>query len=465
MEAEICSLDPGTPPRWQGDRQGSVECADSESSTGRMGENAQAGLGGPTRGIVEPQSPVFYFSDITSNVDNNPQPCPLEALCVYFRYSESILGEEDDLLPPELNTNRCFNCGSPDHVVSSCPSPPNRELISLSRQLYNFLQGSRGLGDSQRIHIVEEWRQQRLEWVEIFEPGEVRGLLLRDALGVGDGDWLKNMAIWGYPKGWASEMDPRDEVKRRIWSEGGGGEEEEDEPFLVFGDGGDVEEIRFPSTSAFNMNPESDVDSCDEDQDAYSDANSHSSSTTASKPSVGSNDDPPHQPTTPHIRRWATYPSTYFSSTLLPIYTGHALPSISHRGSSTYTDDRRSLWERIVSSGAHHHSAANNDGHNSIPPWRVPGVFGADPSAPRLPFGSWRNNMPLPLPPQTDPPPLPPLPPPEPPLLLPPLPLIDLPPSAPPLAVIQPTPSVGTSIDNQNDEVDQDMDMDMSDSD
>jgi len=139
--------------------------------------------------------------------------------------------------------------------------------------------------------VVEGKKQQRLDWLDWLEPGQVRGELLREAIGWeegtgegggGDGQWLRNMAVWGYPKGWTGLRDPRYEVMKRIEGEVENDEDDEDEDvFVIFGDAGEEEKITF-TTPLLDFTP----------------------------------------PPQPKVHRWASYPTTYFSSALLPIYTG-----------------------------------------------------------------------------------------------------------------------------------------------
>ncbi|KAG1890805.1 hypothetical protein F4604DRAFT_1876089 [Suillus subluteus] len=98
-------------------------------------------------------------------------------LCFYERHVSGILGENRT---PSSSTalfdaRFCFNCGSPDHIVGSCPEQHNRPLIALSRQLFNFLRSDSD-GETRepgRFHVVEAWKKQRLEWLEFFQPGKV----------------------------------------------------------------------------------------------------------------------------------------------------------------------------------------------------------------------------------------------------------------------------------------------------
>jgi zinc finger CCHC domain-containing protein 8 len=330
--------------------------------------NAEGGARG-TDGELD--APLFFVDGDVSN---------WEPYGVYVRATESIVGDEDrhDPISLDLGISRCFNCGSPDHIVTSCPTPLDRPLVSLSRQLFNFIQASRGTTDFQRIHVVEQWRQQRLDWLDVFEPGEIRGLLLRDALGSDGDEWLKNMTIWGYPKGWVGVTDPREHVRELIINEYADGVEDP-EPFVIFGDGHEVEIV-------YSNGSDSDrrVHDCDSDSDTTC------SSTAESSSDFEADDTTPSKPI-----RWAEYPPTHFASHLLPIYTGIPLPPISHRGSATYTSDRQHLWHRIISGQ-----------QSSGPPWRI---SGADEAGTYASETRARNSCPTP-PPTTEPPPLPPSP-------------------------------------------------------
>ncbi|KAH6894957.1 hypothetical protein BKA70DRAFT_1199582, partial [Coprinopsis sp. MPI-PUGE-AT-0042] len=228
-----------------------------------------------------------------------PQALPYEyeSSGIYTRASHDILGDStnDEQDPEYILKSRCFNCGSEEHSVKECPFRYDRELIDLSRQYYNFTKESLGRVSASwaRVHIAEGWRQTRLDWLEEFEPGVIKGELLKEALGdVDEMPWLRNMAVWGYPKGWVGPQDPRELVRERIWKEHGGDVDEDDsddEPFVIFGDDGHVEEVAFEGVRVEHA-PAS----------------------------------PPKDPLT----RWAKYPPAYFLSELLPVHSGFNLPPI-----------------------------------------------------------------------------------------------------------------------------------------
>ncbi|KAF9495837.1 DUF836-domain-containing protein [Pleurotus eryngii] len=241
---------------------------------------------------------------------------------VYDRnHLQSALGSEqeveDDEAAASNGTKRvCFNCGVESHAVYNCPKPRNHELIALSRDLYNFTKGqsTQVLIDYKRIHEVEGWRQQRLEWVNSFTPGEIRGELLIEALGPDAlqdvespaQEWLANMAIWGYPPGWAAPLDPQEEMRRRIMLGDDHPEpsdnDHHDEPFQIYGE---------------DEEPEQELPA-----DEYECSDSSSTMQTSSS-REGARSPSQQLP----FKRWAKYPTTHFASELLPIYNGNALPA------------------------------------------------------------------------------------------------------------------------------------------
>ncbi|KAG5718874.1 Glutaredoxin-like protein, partial [Termitomyces sp. T112] len=225
---------------------------------------------------------------------------------IYVRASETILGDKEqadspvaDVLPASA-TPACFNCGEPTHLVSACPQPINRQLVSLSRDLHAFYKTERGAVDYKRIHEVEEWRQQRLEFIDIFAPGEIRGANLRDALGGHNGDWLENMALWGYPKGWTSIEDPRDKVREIIWNEYAD-EDDEPEGFVIFGDDDTIERVNHTRDSKTLDDDEDDENA--PDSETENEDKQHSTERPSSASTTSTSPPPQSQP---QLVRWAT---------------------------------------------------------------------------------------------------------------------------------------------------------------
>ncbi|KAI0784400.1 hypothetical protein C8Q75DRAFT_780036 [Abortiporus biennis] len=315
--------------------------SDSERSFGQLGEGSGSGWD---------REMIFYE-------DCQPSYGDISFLrLVYNRHDESILG-----VPVEDNddTRRCFNCGSPEHTVPECPHPKDHQLIALSRQLFEFYNGKNV--PFRRIHEVAVWERQRIEWLETFEPGQIRGEILRDALGLHGDDagenvpWLRNMALWGYPPGWVRATDPRLEV----WEIITGAKEHdaalfEDQQLVIYGENETTERVLLRQTQS---------------DDAQLD-DTNSSDTLSDCDTQSTESDSP-------LKRWATYPNTFFSSVLLPVYNGLSLPMLPTEVSSTYGTDRARLWSNIVSA------------HSMPPP---------------------PTSAPPPPPPSTTPPPLPPAP-------------------------------------------------------
>ena len=225
---------------------------------------------------------------------------------IYERADTYILGterENDEDEDPTIQS-RCFNCGHLDHKVTDCPIRANRELIALSRQYHDFYQSARGLGNTQRFHTVEAWRQQRLDWLEEFQPGTIKGELLKDAICDGNEEWLKNISVWGYPLGWVSHIDPRERVRDRIWNENNGDVEELEVTgnFEIHGDEG-VELLSFEDTESIEEVT----------------AKRTPTPTTSGFPSPSISPSAPPLCSMPPIR-WANYPTSYFSSQALLLY-------------------------------------------------------------------------------------------------------------------------------------------------
>ncbi|KAI0658818.1 hypothetical protein C8Q70DRAFT_990766 [Cubamyces menziesii] len=344
--------------------------ADGDRGVGEVGEGAvdEGGLGG-----------VAFF-DAPYAEGTHPQET-----IVYHRQCDEVLGEEEEEEEDEGgDVHRCFNCGSPDHVLSACPEPIDRALVSLSRQLFNFYRGGSG-GPFQRVHEVEHWRQQRLQWLDNFEPGQIKGLLLRDALGLREGDvgehveWLKNMACWGYPPGWIGVRDPRERVFEIITD--GRGDSDEECEFTIVGDEGH-ECLRLPPQDATSVG--------------------------ASKQSR-EREEPLDSQRAP--RRWAAYPDSYFLWSKLAVYKGASLPALDaddipavlDSGNHTYSLERQALWQSILAGQS---TTAGAAAGSNMSPWRIPGTCNDSASSEPPPPPGSPPPPPRP-PPNSSPPPLP----------------------------------------------------------
>ncbi|KAI0647570.1 hypothetical protein C8Q79DRAFT_636069 [Trametes meyenii] len=365
LEAQVCLLDPGAARGGQGGREGALGCADGEPGVGYMGTFTvdQIGLVGVDAESIN-EAPLYPY------------------VPVYERHHEEVMGEEVEAEDDRMGVRRCFNCGSPGHMLSGCEELFNGALVALSRQMFDFYRG--GLrGPLQRIHEAEAQRHQRLLWLDEFEPGQIRGALLREALGLREEDpgkdalWLRRISVWGYPPGWVGEHDPREDVWEII-TEGPRASGESCD-FTIFGEG----------TEEYLVLPG--------DTTAYIETQSIGSETLSTS-SVS-------------LRRWATYPDTYFQWQKLPVYKGHCLPVLNDHSpvafSSTFSDDRQALWESILAGNPAPHArpAATLPSSNHILPWRVPDMFAFEWTATE----SVELPPQLPPPPPTSPPPLPPM--------------------------------------------------------
>lgn len=250
---------------------------------------------------------------------------------------------------------RCFNCGTPAHVVNGCPEPLNHKLISLSRAMHNFYFAP---GPAGRFHETEEWRLTRLRWLDEFKPGEVRGSELREALGLQEGDsgtnvpWLHNILVWGYPKGWTGPDNPRLSVEARILChvEHALGE------LKVYGDEDGVEVVDLDSFDAYSVLSETTTldDSTSSPEPEFApDAVEERSQMSPAKIKYG-----PETST-----RWANYMTDLFLSDRLPIYNRRPLENdreSNPEGSEPYTSPRAVNEIEII---------------KSCLPWRHPDAF------------------------------------------------------------------------------------------
>ncbi|BGP29182.1 hypothetical protein JCM10296v2_000920 [Rhodotorula toruloides] len=135
-----------------------------------------------------------------------------------------------------LPSRACFNCGSSDHSLSSCPFHHDREAIAGNRALYASrrsvlsLLSRSGTTAPKRLtdgpQPASEW-EKFLDYLERFKPGVV-SQELRRALGRGtragamtteEWPWMGRLLEWGYPRGWTmlgGEVDPFTRMRERI---------------------------------------------------------------------------------------------------------------------------------------------------------------------------------------------------------------------------------------------------------
>ena len=224
---------------------------------------------------------------------------------------------------------------------------------------------------------MEDWKLQRLQWLQDFEPGEIRGEALREALNLRDGDrgenvpWLYNMLEWGYPPGWVSEDDPREAILKRILSGVESDEESDWDDFLIFGEADEKEILSFGPDSSSQTTISSRRTTPELSISDASDAESHSRS--KEKPLESA--DP-----LPKVRRWATYQSPLFSSDLLPIYSGCPLPPINDEPAYPVVNKipSKPAATPAISSASTSSTSDFDDGVLHIEhPWRHPDAFSA----------------------------------------------------------------------------------------
>jgi zinc finger CCHC domain-containing protein 8 len=254
----------------------------------------------------DPAGYLFWWEDgfepVVTYANNLSAFVPL-----YERCSHDILGhveknddgqncEEED---PDVA--RCYNCGSTRHMLVQCPIRHNPKLIRLTREMHDFFKGG-PVSPFRRIHEVAEWKKQRIQWLKMFQPGRIVGGELREALDLRDGDageyvpWLPKMAEYGYPKGWIAKRDPRIEVWKRIAEQNI--VDEDERWFLISGESEEL--LLLPSGRSSQQEKLHDNDSSIRDSCSSADGSG--------------------QVTYMQPLRWAHYPETYFSNSLLFAY-------------------------------------------------------------------------------------------------------------------------------------------------
>ncbi|EJD02185.1 uncharacterized protein FOMMEDRAFT_168705 [Fomitiporia mediterranea MF3/22] len=327
LEEEVCVLDSGVACGGKGGTQGTMGGERGGESFGGVGKRETTEGRREQLGCASSSGPNgwMFWPDAQGMGADEVEWKPLIAHYehVYERVGnfDSGLGDvSEEVSDKSFGISRCFNCGDPEHTVRSCPEPLNHALISLSRALFQFLHQSSG-DEPERFHVAEDWKLQRLRWLEDFEPGVVRNEALKEALGLSEGvevPWLYNMLEWGYPPGWVSEEDPRELMFKRIIF-GGNIESVDDElgEFSIFGEDGDEEVL--------NLRPVSVTQ--DPDAGPVIRATNSNDSITPSTLPIKENSSPSSK-SSPATRRWATYQTSLFSSDLLPVYNRRPLPPL-----------------------------------------------------------------------------------------------------------------------------------------
>lgn len=330
MEQEIHLLDPCPSSGRQRNRKGSM---------GRKGRGTSSQCLGNITVDEREQLALLPSSSISSNPTSNDHQHAVDDLFSHSISRDSIdiplydslddlpLGMHEDASSDEsqIHDKRCFNCGSPQHVVTTCPEPLHHELIALTRGLYYFFKDRAPAAAYGRLREgSKSWRIQRLQWLETFEPGQVRGDLLRQALNLEHDDpgirveWLRNIARWGYPRGWVGRIDPR-ETARNIISGNLNDQDEraldDEDCMIIFGENEEETVLLSPSANRLHTNAD--------DITSATSLPAHENDALSILPPVYSTNS-----VNLGTRRWATYPQTYFLSSALPVCSGFGLPPL-----------------------------------------------------------------------------------------------------------------------------------------
>jgi zinc finger CCHC domain-containing protein 8 len=327
VEEKICVLDTSIAHRREGSRERPMECDSCESGVGHLGEGTSLSLHislGEQEEWQRLEDSQLFFVDVYGSTNYWDWQMGIGAISYEGLNSVEVLGERSEEYSA-TEESRCFNCGSPVHFLSSCPKPRDTPLINLSRQIAAFFRDDEVNQVTQRIHVVEGWRQQRLKWMACFDPGEIKGPLLREALGIGRGDvgndvpWLKTMLFWGYPKGWTGGTDPKEKMRGRILGEVDdslhAAQKGSESSMVIYSGDGPDEKIDLNVLSLQN------------------------------KPTT---EKPVSDDAAAKWYRWASYPDSYFLYTHLPIYSGQTLPPLEHDESTTFIISSSAMEDRYI---------------------------------------------------------------------------------------------------------------------
>ncbi|KAG8905360.1 hypothetical protein FRB99_000188 [Tulasnella sp. 403] len=350
------SLGRGRNPPGVGEAEGTLQ-GDRSALTSASSEHEALGEdedGSEAMDESDDEDPLFF---VDPKPENSPHPPPA------YEVSFNVLGEQampdegaTDLELASLLARSCFNCSSPSHLLPSCPEPRNPSLIASNRAAYTSLKASLDPDlDSDerafrgRFYEIPIWRAQRLEWVDAFEPGKIKGAELREALGLTPQEggsqedrlpWFDGgnaegscggMLFWGFPPGWVGEEDPKELMRHRILSS--------DDPTPIY----DVS------------------------------LTLHNDSDTPETINILAPPPPPSPPLSPSpSKRWATYNTSLFLSSRLPISNVICplppLPPPPPPVPSTFTQNRQALWASLVAGTAPPKA-------EKVPPWREPDAF------------------------------------------------------------------------------------------
>ncbi|VDB82872.1 unnamed protein product [Peniophora sp. CBMAI 1063] len=220
---------------------------------------------------------------------------------LYNQLSEHPLGAIN--APEDDEQMRCFNCGELGHRLQTCTERRDRQRIASARMRFE----EDGLLNSPWGSLTGHSSiERRLAMLMTFSPGEVRGTVLRDALGLLDyrdrgyhAPWLANMAQWGYPPGWCSSYDPMVFLQHHVVT---GGQDGGASKLFIFGDA-EVELLDL--SNAIKPLEAAPTPDCE-----------------VTEQRMPSTRRPPYM--FPPRRRWVFYP---FSDEL-PVYDGRHLPSM-----------------------------------------------------------------------------------------------------------------------------------------
>ncbi|XP_051117637.1 uncharacterized protein LOC127242217 [Andrographis paniculata] len=157
-------------------------------------------------GVDNPSS-VTYWVDNQTRTRPNKEFTPLDDTSVplYDRgYSLALTSAGGsggtDGGGEELDSSRCFNCGSYNHALKSCPKPRNNAAVNNARKLHK----SRRTQQANSHNTTRYYQSPKVGKYDGLIPGVLHAET-REALGIGKLDpppWLNRMRELGYPPGY-----------------------------------------------------------------------------------------------------------------------------------------------------------------------------------------------------------------------------------------------------------------------